>query len=84
MVDYLSDQLGGLLSLEGKYSTRDYFLDVCGECIDHEEDKENNSSSCFSLTSSSSKNKAALINVQHAVDWRKKICEWSYQGKFVR
>jgi hypothetical protein len=81
MADYLSDQLSGLLSLEGKYSTRDYLLDaVCGECIDHEEDKENNN--CFSLTSSSSKNKA-LITVQHAVDWREKICEWSYHGKFV-
>lgn len=81
MVDTLSDQLSGLLSLEGNYLTRDYLLDVvCGKCFEHEEDKENNK--CFSLTSSSSKNKALVI-VQHAVDWREKICKWSYQGKFV-
>ena len=81
----LSDQLGALLSLEVKYATRDYLMDIAHDHCDtpsrdHQEDEKTDDTS-QSLSRSTTPTNNALITEQHAVDWREKICEWSYQGE---
>ena len=96
MVD-LRDQLGALLSLEVKYATRDYLMDIatsqhehCDESTTaykdtpsrdyHEDEKTDDTSQSLSRSTTPTNN--ALITEQHAMDWREKICEWSYQGEY--
>ena len=87
MVD-LRDQLGALLSLEVKYATRDYLMDVAHDHCDtpsrdhHEDEKTDDASQSLSRSITPTNN--ALIAEQHAVNWREKICEWSYQGEYCR
>jgi len=47
---------------------------------DYHKEQKSNDASPLSRSTSTLTNNNALITEQHAVDWREKICEWSYQG----
>ena len=88
----VSDQLHRLLELEDNYLTKDYLL------LDMHCYHNSHSSSTTTITTnnntthnSNHNNKpiphlrhrtTTSIEQQHAIHWRKKICEWSYQGLF--
>lgn len=106
----MREQLGTLLHLEVKYSTRDYLLDLtsqdeqcdsttlqnrnCEESGDRTISKDEiapsveksfESAIAATIAEEESNNgasesaKITVITEQHAVAWREKICEWSYQ-----
>ena len=86
----VSDQLHRLLELEDNYLTTDYLL-LDMHCY-HNSQSTTTTTNNNNTTHNSNHNNKPIPHLrhrtttsteqQHAIHWRKKICEWSYQGLF--
>ena len=79
----VSDQLHRLLELEDNYLTTDYLLlDMHCYHNSHSNTTTNNNNNTNKPIPHLRHRTTTSTEQQHAIHWRKKICEWSYQGLF--